>query len=92
MNTIDEKTRSVAMLISNVLFRAALLGFGLVALTSIPVLLMTDQIYALHNSIIAIARPDYNVLMFGWLGTMKLAVLVLFLTPAIAIRWSLKKA
>ena len=92
MNAIDDKTQSAAMLISSVLFRACLLGFGLLIIASIPILLLTDQIYAVHSSIIDIPRPEYNALLFGWLGYMKMLVIVLFLLPAIAIRWALNKA
>ncbi len=92
MIAIDDNTRSAAMLISSVLFRAFLLGLGLLILSCIPVLLMTDQIYAVHTSMIAVPRPEYNALLFGWLGDLKLLALVFFLLPAIAIRWALKKA
>ena len=92
MSTFDDKTRSAAMLISSVLFRACLLGFGLLFLSCIPVLFLTDQIYAVHNSMIEIPRPEYNALLFGWLGDMKLLLLIFFLSPAIAIRWALSKA
>ena len=90
MTTIDDKTRSVAVFVSSVLFRACLLGFGVLLLASIPTLLMTDQLHAIHNSIMAIPRPEYNVLLFSWLGYMKLALIVFFLLPAIAIRWALR--
>ena len=33
MTTIDDRTRATAMLISNVLFRATLIGFGLLRLS-----------------------------------------------------------
>ena len=91
MNEVDDKTRSAAMLISQVLFRAFVVGFGLLILSMLPVLLLTDQIYAIHSSMIDIPRPMYNALMFEWLGHMKLLLVMLFLLPAIAIRWTLKK-
>ena len=92
MIAIDDKTRSVAMLISSVLFRAFLLGFGLMIFSGIPVLFVTDEIYAIHSRMIDISRPEYNALVLGWLGNMKLLLLMVFLLPAIAIRWALKQA
>ena len=80
------------MLVSSVLFRAFFLGWGLLILSSIPMLFMTDELYTLHSSMIDIPRPEYGLLLFSWLGYMKLIVLLLFLVPAIAIRWALKKA
>ena len=91
MITIDEKTRATAMLISSVLFRATLIGFGLLIISCIPLLFLTDQVHTIHNSMIEIPRDQYNALLFNWLGNMKMLVIVLFLLPAISIRWALKK-
>ncbi len=92
MISIDDKTRSAAMLISSVLFRAFFLGWGLLILSCIPGLFLTDQLYAVHSNMIAIPRPEYNAILFSWLGDMKLLLLIFFLMPAIAVRWALKKA
>ena len=91
MTTIDDKTHATAMLISSVLFRAALIGFVLLLITCIPLLLLTDQIHEIHNSMIEIPRDQYNALLFTWLGNMKILIIVLLLLPAIGIRWALKK-
>jgi hypothetical protein len=92
MTAIDDKTRATAMLISSVLFRATLIGFGLLIIMCIPILFLTDQMHAIHNSMIKIPDKEYNVLLFNWLGNMKMLIIVLLLLPAIAIRWALKKA
>ena len=92
MNAIDEKTRDAAMLISSVLFRTTLLGFLLLGISSILVLGMTDAAYALHSNFIDVPRSEYNVMLFSWLGNMKMLLFVFFLLPAIAIRWALKNA
>jgi hypothetical protein len=90
MNTIDEKTRSTAIFVSNVLFRACVLGFVLLGISSIAMLSLTEQMYAVHSSMIDIPRPSYNAMLFDWIANMKILVLVFFLLPAIAIRWTLK--
>ena len=92
MTAIDDKTRATAMLISSVLFRATLIGFALLLITCIPILFLTDQMHAIHSSMIDIPCDQYNVLMFTWLGNMKVLVIVVLLLPAIGIRWALKKA
>ena len=92
MTTIDDGTRAAAMLMSSVLFRAFLIGCGLLLLSSTAILLLTDDVYAIHNSMIEIPRDQYNTLLFNWLGNMKILIIVLLLLPAIAIRWALKKA
>jgi hypothetical protein len=91
MAAIDDSTRVTAHFISNVLFRATLIGFGLLIISCIPILFLTDQVHAIHNSMIEIPRDQYNALLFNWLGNMKMLVIVLFLLPAISIRWALKK-
>jgi len=92
MTTIDDKTRATAMLISSVLFRAALVGFVLLLITCIPILFLTDQMHAIHSSMMDMPRDQYNVLLFSWLGDMKMVIIVVLLLPAIGIRWALKKA
>lgn len=91
MIAIEGKTRSAALLISSVLFRAFFLGVGLLILSCLPILFLTDQVYAVHSNMIDIPRPEYNALLFSWLGNLKLLLIVFFLLPAIAIRWALKK-
>ena len=92
MNAIDNKTRDTAILISGVLLRTTLLGFVLLGISAAVLFGMLDGIYALHSNFIEIPRSDYNVMIFNWLGNMKLALIVFFLLPAIAIRWSLRNA
>ena len=90
MTAIDDKSRTTALFISSVMFRAFLLGFGLLLLACIPVFALTDQIYAVHSSMIEIPRPQYNALLFASLGNMKLLLFVFLLLPACAIRWALR--
>ena len=92
MPTIDDRTRATAMLISSVLFRATLAGFVLLLFISIPILFLTDQVYAIHSSMMEMPRDQYNLLLFTWLGDMKMLLIVLLLLPAIGIRWALKKS
>ena len=88
MTAIDEKTRATAMLISGALFRATVVGFGLLIVTCIPVTFLTDWLHKFHDRMIEIPRAEYNVLLFTWLGNMEMLVIVLFLLPAIGIRWA----
>ena len=90
MNAIDENTRATAMFVSNVLFRACAIGFVLLGISSIGMLSMTDQMYAVHSSMIDIPPLSYNTMLFDWIANMKILLLVFFLLPAVAIRWTLK--
>lgn len=91
MSEIDDRTRATAKLISSVLLRAFLLGFGLLLVAAFPTVLLTDQLYALHSSLIDVPRPQYNAYLFAWLGDMKMLLFIFFLLPALAIRWTLQK-
>lgn len=78
-------------MIVGVLYRSAAIGFALMILSAVPVLLLTDQVYAIHNWLIAIERPAYNLMMFRLLGEMKILVLVFFLIPAMGLHWTLAR-
>ena len=78
------------MLVSSVLLRAFAIGACLLAISCVPVLFMTDQIYGIHNAMIEIPRPEYNAILFSWLGNLKLLLIVFLLLPSISIRWALK--
>jgi hypothetical protein len=92
MAAIDDKTRATALFVSSALFRATLAGFVLLLLFALPVLFMTDQMYAIHSCLMDIPRAGYDELLFAFMGDMKLLILVVLLLPAIGIRWALKKA
>ena len=90
MTAMDDKTRATAMFISSVLFRATLIGFVLLILFAIPVLFLTEQMYTIHNSMIEIEPAEHRVLLFTWMGNMKMLIFVVLLLPAIGIRWALR--
>ena len=90
MTEIDDKTRATTLFLSTVLFRAFWVGAGLLAVMSFLTLALLDPMYEVHSYLIEIPQPEYNVLIFDFLGDMKVLILVLFLVPACAIRWTLK--
>lgn len=92
MDYADKQKQATGWLVVGVLYRSAAIGFAVMTLSAVPVLLLTDQIYAIHNWLIAIERPAYNLMMFRLLGEMKILVLVFFLIPAIGLHWTLAKA
>ena len=92
MIAIDDKTRSAAMLISSVLFRAFLLGLGLQILSGIAILFLTDEIYPAFSNMLDMPLPEYKAILISGLAHMKMLLFTFFLVPAIAIRWALKKA
>ena len=89
MTAIDDKTRGTALFLSTVLFRAFWVGAGALAVMSFATLAFLGPMYEVHSYLIEIPQPEYNALIFDFLGDMKVLVLVLFLVPACAIRWTL---
>ena len=90
MTAIDDRTRATALFVSDVLFRATAVGFGLLLVSSLFAIAMLDTIYGIHNSLFEVSRSDYNGLIFSFLANMKVLVLVFLLSPACAIRWALR--
>jgi len=90
MAAIDDRTRATAMLISSALFRACLVGFGVLILTCFPMLVLDDQVYFIHSSMIDIPREEYNALIFTAIADLKILIIVVLLLPAIGIHWTLK--
>ena len=80
------------MLISSVLFRAFLLGIGLLMLSGMAILFLTDQIYSVFSNMLDIPLSEYKAILISGLAHMKMLLFTFFLVPAIAIRWALKKA
>ncbi len=90
MTKSDNEKLELLWLITKALYRASLAGF-LLMIVSLPLLFMTDQIYALHNSIISLERPTYNALIFGFFAALKILILVFLLLPAIGLHWTIAK-
>lgn len=92
MIAIDDKTRSAAMFVSSVLFRAFILGIGLLVLGGISGLLLVDQIYPVISNLFDMPLPEFRAILISASFLMRTLLFTLFLVPAIAIRWALKEA
>jgi hypothetical protein len=91
MTSIDEKTRSTALLISSVLFRSFFLGIGIVIIAAIAFIACLDQAFAVYSEFLDSPRLNFELMIVGGLIQMRILLLTFFLIPAIAIRWALKK-
>ena len=92
MIAIDDKTRSAAMFLSSVLFRAFLLGSGLLLLFGLPSMFLPNEVYATASNMDDLPLPEYKVILFGSMMIFKTLVIAFFLVPAVAIRWAVKLA
>jgi hypothetical protein len=89
---IDPNTRNTLELVASIMIRAFALCVVFLSLVFVVILVCGDLIYPLHNSLFQITRLEFNVEIYSWLGSFKLAAFVLFLIPYLAIRWTLKSA
>jgi len=61
------------------------LNFGLLVFASIILAAAGDLIYSIHNAMFGIPRDEFNVEIYRWLGSYKIAFIVLCLMPWIAL-------
>ena len=86
----EEKNFDTPWLIVKSLYRASVLGFLILTLC-LPLVLMSDQLYPIHNAILSMDRLTYNAMMFQTLIEMKTMVIVFLLLPAMGLHWTLRK-
>jgi len=62
-----------------------ILNFGILVFSGILLAAAGDLIYQVHSSFFKLARDQFNVTIYGWLGTYKIVVTVFCLVPWIAL-------
>ncbi len=78
-------------LVGQVLQRSFILGFAFLLVVSLPMLLLGDQIYAIHSKLFPMSREAHTMLIFSWIGDFKLVVFGVFLIPWLAVRGTLNR-
>lgn len=61
------------------------LNFGMLVFAGIILAVAGDLIHPIHKAMFGIPRDEFNVAVYRWLGSYKIAVLVLCLAPWIAL-------
>ena len=69
-----------------ILFRGWLIGLGFLVATFVVHQLFAKQIYDLHGSMFGLTGHELDVIIYCFMGLLKMAVLVLFLIPWLAIK------
>tara|TARA_Y100000589_G_C26859739_1_gene509459 strand:- start:86 stop:334 length:249 start_codon:yes stop_codon:yes gene_type:complete len=77
--------------IKNVLRKSIIIGFGILAYSSIMTIFFADVTYDIHQMLFDISRVQFNAIVYAFIGLFKLFWMVLFVIPYIAILWSEKK-
>ena len=87
---MNETTRESLKLWAKVLLRCGILGFALLLISMGAILALGPTLHRFHEWLFGITAHEINVILYCFLGLMKIAVLVLFWIPWLAILWVLK--
>lgn len=77
--------------LEGVLFRSWLISMGFLLLTFFIHQLFAKQIHELHGAMFGITGHEIDLIIYCLMGLLKLAVLVLFFIPWLAIRFGGKQ-
>ena len=61
------------------------LNFSLLVFTGLICAAAGDLIYPIHKAMFSISRDEFNVSIYRWIGSFKIAIIVLCLVPWIAL-------
>ena len=88
---MTESTRDFYATLEKILLRCWVCGFVVLFIWLGAVLLLGPMIHDLHGPMFGLSAHELNVIFYCGMGILKLAVLVLFFMPWLAIRLVLKK-
>jgi hypothetical protein len=86
-----DSTRDFFDTLAKILLRCWILGFALLLFTFIVILLAGGIIDDIHGRMFGVTPHELDLILYCWLGALKLLVLVLFLMPWVAIKLVLRK-
>lgn len=73
-------------IIGKVLIRAFWIGVGLMTLSTVLAMAMDDWAYKIHSKLFDLTRHEFDLMIYGWLGLLKMGVTLFFLIPYLAMR------
>jgi hypothetical protein len=62
-----------------------ILGMGVLIFSTFMILLLKDVAFKMHGKMFGLSRPAFNTAIYGYLGLMKILVLVFCAIPYIAL-------
>ena len=89
---MTDSTHEFFEILGKILLRCWLFGFLLLLLWFGIYILATDVIYRFHGSMFGLSGHDLNVIHYCGMAVVKLAVILFFFFPWLAIRLVLRKA
>jgi hypothetical protein len=88
---VTESSKDFFDTLAKVLLRCWFFGFVLLLIWLGAILLMGDTIHNLHGPMFGLSHHELDVIFYCGMGLLKLAVLVFFFIPWLAIRQVLRK-
>lgn len=88
---MTEATRDFFDTLAKVLLRCWLFGFALLLFSFVVFMMPGKIIDELHGRMFGLSPHEVDVILYCWLGALKLFVLVLFFMPWLAIKLVLRK-
>jgi hypothetical protein len=87
--TGSQSTNEWFDLLGKVLLRGTLFGLALVTLMFVAYLFGRDAIYRVHGEWFSLTKEQLDVIFYCFIGATKIATLLFFFFPWLAIRWVL---
>jgi hypothetical protein len=84
-----DSTRDFFDTLAKVLLRCWIFGFALLLFAFVMILLAGGIIDDIHGRMFGVSPRELDLILYCWLGWLKLLVLALFFIPWVAIRWVL---
>jgi hypothetical protein len=78
--------------VADVLWRGAVICFGLLLFWLLMYLLGGGWMFEVHRALVGIEKVDFVRMNYGGMAALKLALFVLFLIPYVSIRWHLARS
>ena len=77
--------------VAGVLWRGAVICFGLLLFWLLMYLLGGGWMFEVHRALVGIEKADFVRINYGGMAVLKLALFVLFLIPYVSIKWQLAR-
>ena len=88
---MTDSTRDYFETLARVLLRCWIIGFLLLLFSFGMSMLMGDFVHQVHGTMFGLSPHEVDLIMYCWMGLLKLFVFVFFLFPWVAIRLVLRK-
>ena len=69
------------------LLKCIVIGLGIMVYSMVMLLFFSDIVFSIHQQIFDISREQFNGIIYGVMAAFKMAWLIVFVIPYLAIMW-----